>query len=316
MKDLNDADVRMGATAENSTDALDDTTQEIMDDYSRKFLSFIQQEKNRIRKQALEESEKLLAEADKKGRAAYERAVKDAAEEAQGIVARSKDAATKLTMEATRLFRATAELRDNVDHQVDELRQELQTQAESIAQFLQQRDDMIVQARDKLHQEFQSCSSLVAELEHALENITKPMTEEPPRQEAPKPETPRQEVPSSQFNRAHSKPSHEPAAEPTKGTDDSTAKANDKTFVGTLNLDVNKANPGLSRRFKESLSKVPGLEISLADDTARDRTRIVAFASRPILLLNILHQMSMVKSVVTDEESVKVVLQDADRWVG
>lgn len=306
MRDLNETEVKPTDEAENANDVLDDTTQEIMDDYSRKFLSFIQQEKNRIRKQALEESEKLLAEADKRGRAAYENAVKDATAEAEGIVTRSKEAATKLTTEATRLFKATAELRDKVDHEVDELRDKLRAEAESIAQFIQQRDDLIVQAKYRLHQEFESSSSLVTELEHALEEITKPISEEPAREEATR----------SQFNRQQSKASHQTVAEPTPARENNNAKQGDKTFVGTLNLDVNKTTPGLSRRFKESLSKVSGLEISLADDTARDRTRIVAFASRPILLLNILHQMSMVKSVVADEESVKVVLQDADRWVG
>ena len=61
---------------------------------------------------------------------------------------------------------------------------------------------------------------------------------------------------------------------------------------------------------------MPGLEISMTDDSSKDKVKIVAFASRPIPLLNILQQMSLVKSAVEEDNNIQVVLQDADRWIG
>jgi len=54
----------------------------------------------------------------------------------------------------------------------------------------------------------------------------------------------------------------------------------------------------------------------MAEDSSKDRAHIVAFASRSILLMNILHQMSLVKSAVAERGTIEVVLQEADRWVG
>ena len=42
----------------------------------------------------------------------------------------------------------------------------------------------------------------------------------------------------------------------------------------------------------------------------------MAFASRPILLMNILHQMSLVRTATADKGTIEVVLQETDRWVG
>ena len=95
-----------------TNEPLDEGTRQVLDEYSRKFLSFIQQEKERIRKQALQESEKLLAEADKKSRIAYDEAMQQANRDSSLILTRSREQANHVVVEAERLFRAVVELKD------------------------------------------------------------------------------------------------------------------------------------------------------------------------------------------------------------
>jgi hypothetical protein len=111
-------------------------------------------------------------------------------------------------------------------------------------------------------------------------------------------------------------PREEPPIRQASKDEEPSKRQADKTFVGTLNLEVSKGSSALSKRFRELLSKVPGLEISVADDSAKDKTKIVAFASRPLPLLSILHQMTLVKGAVADDDGIRVSLQETDHWVG
>ena len=104
------------------SEQLDESTRQVLDDYSRKFLSFIQQEKERIRKQAFQESEKLLAEAEKKGRLAYDEAIQQANRESALVLARSKDQAKHVAAEADRLLQAVVELKDKTQQDIEEIR--------------------------------------------------------------------------------------------------------------------------------------------------------------------------------------------------
>jgi len=309
MKELNRTGTKMPADSAEPIDVLDESTREIVDSYSRKFLSFVQQEKDRIRRQALEESEKILAEADKKSRLAAEKSVREAKTQAEIILSSTRESVGQATSEAQRLFDATIDLKDRVEHEIDELRQQLRQEADALAESIRMKDQAIAEAKDGLMKEFEASAETIAGLKQQLEEAAGgpilEQTREPSRPvEFAEP-------------RVQPKAEREQPAERSASKEDNAGKRhNDKTFVGTLNLDVDKGNPALSKRFKETLSRVPGLDISVADDSAKDKTRIVAFASRPLPLLNILHQMSLVKSAVADDEGIRVTLQESDRWVG
>jgi hypothetical protein len=303
-----------------SNEPLDDSTRQVLDDYSQKFLNFIQQEKEKVRKQALQESEKLLAETQKKGRLAYEETIRQANKESAELMSRSEERANRVTVEAERLFQVVMELRDKTQKDVEELRQSLQRDSDALIASIQQANKAMAESKASVAREFEASAATVAEIVEDLRNVVS--------QAAVRPELPAE---SSEPPKPRVTSEQSPAKTPPKQTDDigqasaktqprqmdeASKKQGEKSFVGTINFDIDKGNAALYRRFKEALSKVPGLEISMAEDSSKDRAHIVAFASRSILLMNILHQMSLVKSATAEKGTIEVVLQEADRWVG
>jgi hypothetical protein len=305
MKEANKVATRGDSEATEVSEQLDESTRQVLDDYSRKFLSFIQQEKERIRKQALQESEKLLAEAEKKGRVAYDDAIQQASRDSAAVLARSKDQAKHVAAEADRLLQAVIELKEKTQRDIEEARTRLQEEADALVESIQQNNKVIAESRATLAREFDASTATIAQALQGLRSATK--------NTAPEAQATTQAVETT-----NTKASSEQAT--TKGAsrqqDDNNKRQGDRSFVGTLNFDIEKGSAALYRRFKEALSRIPGLEISMADDSSKDKARIVAFASRPILLMNILHQMSLVRTATADKGTIEVVLQETDRWVG
>ena len=305
MKEINRTSAKPGSDVPEPSEALEEGMREAVDEYSRKFLNFIQQEKDKVRKNALDESEKIVADAHAKSRSLYDKALRDASAEADSITGRARESASVLISETDRLLKALATLRDKAEGEIEEFRLQLRQQADGVAQAIRQREQKIDAAQDKLRKEFEASSTVVAELRQRLEQDA--------RMAADTVSARRQTA----ANETRTKDIREeaPVRQPVREEEYSRRQA-DKTFVGTLNLEVSKGPPAMSKRFRESLSKVAGLEISVADDSAKDKTKIVAFASRPLPLLTILHQMTLVKSAVADDEGIRVALQDSDQWVG
>jgi protein-tyrosine-phosphatase len=287
-------------------DAVDESTRQVIDDYSRKFLSFIQQEKDKVRRQAQEESEQVVAEAEGKAAQIYEKAVKDAGVESQRILARCNEHERSLMAEAERLTRVMAEMRLKAQREIDDLRGQLQREANAVAESLRQSDKAIAESTAKMAMEFDDSAAVIARL------VRTPVPEAP--DPAPVVEPVR---PSPASETARNKQSREEASGRTGSKEDASSRKHaDKTFVGTINFDIEKGSPAIFGRFREALSKVSGLEISMADDYSKDKARMVAFVNRPMPLLAALHQMSLVKSAVAEKGSIEIVLQDVDRWVG
>ncbi len=285
------------------TEPIDEGTRQVLDDYSRKFLSFIQQEKERIRKQALQESDKLLADADKKSRIAYDEAMQQANRDSTLILTRSREQANHVVVEAERLFRAVVELRDKSEREIDEARAQLQQQTETLLESIQQNNQKMADSRAALSKEFEDSATAIAQALQGLKPASKSAVVEPP--------------PAAEPLKQKTTPPEQPIAKiPAKQQEDVSKKQADKSFVGTINFEIDKGSAALYRRFKEAIARIPGLEISMSEDSSKDKARIVAFASRPILLMNVLHQMSLVKSVVADKGTLEVALQETDRWVG
>ncbi len=284
---------------------LDESTRQVLDDYSRKFLSFIQQEKERIRKQSLQESEKLIAEAERKGRLAYDEAIQQANRDSAAVLARSKDQAKHVAAEADRLLQAVVELKEKAQQDVEEIRTRLQQEADALVESIQHNNRVMAESRAALATEFEASAAAIAQAIQGLRSTTK--------NPAPEPPTETQAVEATNAKASSEQPATKGAS---KQQDDAARRQGEKSFVGTLSFDIEKGSAALYRRFKEALSRIPGLEISMADDSSKDKARIVAFASRPILLMNILHQMSLVRTATADKGTIEVVLQETDRWVG
>jgi F0F1-type ATP synthase membrane subunit b/b' len=283
--------------------SLEESTRSVLDDYSHKLLGLIQQERDKIRKQATLEAEKILADAEHKAKLAYEKAIKNAESETSSIVSNCNELASKLSQEADRVSRIMTVLKEKTERQIVDLSVQIHNDVKEITESLQRTDKALSEIKANLDSEFSESTSIINDLKQRFQKIQAPRIEkEIPNETAISPNlTVIREDKNLKIPRKEER---------------NITKPGDKTFVGTLNIEAHKNSLALSRRFKESLSKVPGLEISMTDDSAKDKVKIVAFASRPIPLLNILQQMSLVKSAFEEDNNIQVVLQDADRWIG
>ncbi len=284
--------------------SLDQTTQDVLNDYSQKLLGLIQQEKEKIRRQAAVESDKITAEAERKAKLAYEKTIKNAEAEASIIIANCNTISIKLSDEAEQLSRIVHILKDKTDKQISEFSSQLQQQAEEMAEFLKNTEKSVSDLKKKLEQDFAESIDLIDALKNGINVSDNPDEEKDTGDDIEEPTL--------------LQPTREEKAikVPRKEERSSSNRNSDKTFVGTINIEVHRGSLALSRRFKEAFSKVPGLEISMTDEAAKDKLKIVAFISKPLPLLNILQQMSLVKSATGENGQIEVVLQDTDRWVG
>ncbi len=302
MKEMsNTPDLDVFDTTNNRT--IDQTTQEVLTDYSQKLLSLIQQEKEKIRRQAIVESEKITSEAERKAKLAYDKAVKNAETEASTIISNCNVISAKLSDEAEQLSRIVHILKEKTDSQIREFSTQLQHQAEEISEFISHTEKSVSELKKKLDEDFSESIDLIDALKKGIEVTEDPQNEKDSNDAI-------EEIPILQPSR-EDKVVKVPRKEERNST-----RTSDKTFVGTLNIEVHRGSLALSRRFKEALSKIPGLEISMTDEATKDKLKIVAFVSKPLPLLNILQQMSLVKSAVGENGQIEIVLQDTDRWVG
>jgi hypothetical protein len=286
-------------------DIVDENTREVVDEYSRKFLAFIQQEKDRARKNALNDSEKILDEAEKKGQLVYDKAIREATSEAEHIVERAKEATKQITVNTERFLKMANEVRENAQKEIENAKTELMRQSETILEFYREQEKTLTDIGEKLEKGFNASFSTLADLEQEIEQTVRTNhVVSPPQSEAPSATSTRKtnrEEPES-----HARSTHE----------DTPKRQGEKTYVGTINIVVFRKNTVLSKRFREGLAKIPGFEISLVDESAKDHTKIVAYANQPLPILNVFHQMSLVRSAMADADSIRVVLQEGDTWVG
>ena len=306
MKEVNKVTGKTTLEEQDKNDPVDENTREVVDEYSRKFLVFIQQEKDRARKIALGESEKIVAEAEKKGHLAYEKAIREANTEAENIIARAADAVKRITTDTDKFVKAANEARENTKKEIENAKAELRRQSENIIELYRKQETALNDIEEKLQRGFDTSFNNLVNFKHEIEQASKTTgSVSSVRQEEP---------PTIQ---AKSKTSREePVIRPQPVREDPVRHQGEKTYVGTINFDVYRKNPALSKRFKEALAKVPGFEISLVDESAKDRAKIVAYANQPLPILNVLHQMSLVRSAMADEDTIKIVLHEGDTWVG
>ncbi len=302
MKEMNNT-IMDESHINDSNISLEESTRSVLDDYSHKLLSLIQQERDKIRKQATLESEKILADAEHKAKLTYEKAIKNAESETSSIVSSCNELASKLSQEADRVSRIMTILKEKTERQITDLSVQIHNDVKEVTESLQRTDKALSEIKANLDSEFSESTSIINDLKQRFQTIQAPKIEK---------EIANDTAISSNLTVIRD----EKNVKIPRREERNTSKPGDKTFVGTLNIEAHKNSLALSRRFKEALSKVPGLEISMADDSAKDKVKIVAFASKPMPLLNILQQMSLVKSAVEEDNNIQVVLQDADRWIG
>jgi F0F1-type ATP synthase membrane subunit b/b' len=295
-----------------TVEAIPDTedTLGVLDEYTQKLLEAIQQEKKRVREQALQESSSIIAQAGEKARQIYEKAIKDAEEESAAILAESKVLAGLIIGEAERFTKAVAELKQSAEQEIEEASVKVRQEADVIAEAIGRGEKTIGDAKDELQKEFKESARVVTEIKQKLKQVTK-ASENKTKKES----TPLDEPVESSMGIIND---GEEVAEPTgaEAQGSSSNGSDDQPFLGTLALDVSPGGSELSERFQKRLSKIPNLDVSLVDNSAKEKTRITVFVNKPLPLLSILNELALVKSAVADIESIRVILDKSDPWRG
>ena len=317
---MKDTQSTVKTAGESSSEGLDESTREILNDYTRKFVAFIQHEKDRVKKQAVEDAERLVADGERKARQAYEKTIRDARAEAETILARTRGAVREMVDEVSRLSETIADLKQKVDKDVSDIAARLNRQEEAVTEALRKGEQTISEATGRLQADLEASSGGVIALKESLLERVKELVPESRSASTEAPAAAR----AGEGGAARSREMPEPAPASRTPEGDSAPRPREgaprrhaeRTFVGPLKIELYNGNPGLYRRFSESLGKTANLEISQIEDAIGDRMRMVVVASQPLPLLNIIGQMTFVRSAVADEDRLKVVLHQTDRWMG
>ncbi len=318
---MKDTQPTVKTAADSTVESLDEGTREILNDYTRKFATFIQHEKDRVKKQAVEDAEKLAAEGERKARQAYEKAMRDARADSEALLAKTRGAVREMVDEVTRLSETIADLKQKVEKDINDIAARLNKQEEAVGEALRKGEQAISEASGRLQADLEASSTGVIALKESLLERVKELVPDG-RSAAAEPPTQARASEGGASARSREAPESVAAARasegdgPPKPREGAPRRHADRTFVGPLKIELYNGNPGLYRRFSEGLAKTANLEISQIEDAMGDRMRMVVVAGQPLPLLSIISQMTFVRSAVADEDRLKVVLHQTDRWMG
>jgi hypothetical protein len=279
-------------------------------EYTRKLVDSLQQEKEKVRMQALQESRNIIEQAEQKARQIYVRAMQDAARESSGILTKSRELAKLIVSEAERFTKAVNELEQNTEQEIEAAKVKVRKEANIIVEAVYEGEKSIGDAKDKLKNEFEESVRVITEIRQKLEQATK-AAEGKPEKEVTRPAEPVKQSTAAPRDK-------ERVVEParTEVNERSIERHNYEPAVGTIALEVYSKDPIQFERFQKYFSKIRNLEVSLVENTAKDKIKITVFVSEPLPLLSMLNEMALVKSAVPDKDCIRVVLEESDLWRG
>jgi hypothetical protein len=279
-------------------------------EYTRKLVDSLQQEKEKVRMQALQESRTIIEQAEQKARQIYIRAMQDAAKESAGILTKSRELAKLIVSEAERFTKAVTELEQNTEQEIEATKAKVRQEASAITEAVYEGEKSISDAKDKLKNEFEESVKVITEIRHKLEQATK-TAESKTEKEVTRPAEPVRQSAVAPRDR-------EKVLEPAKTevNERPIERQNYEPAVGTITLDVYSKDPIQFERFQKYFTKIRNLEVSLVDNTIKDKIKITIFVSEPLPLLSMLNEMALVKSAVPDKDGIRVVLEESDLWRG
>ncbi|RLC60789.1 MAG: hypothetical protein DRI01_09630 [Chloroflexi bacterium] len=288
-------------------------TLDIFEEYKRKLTEAIEKEKERVRKQAEQESASIIAEAKQKAQQIAEETIREAEKESAGILAKSRELAEETISEAERFVEAMTKIKQEMEQEIEKATEKVRQEGDIVTETIHKAEKTIGEARDKLKDEFEESVNVITEIRHKLEQVTEAAGHET-KEEAEHQGGPIEFAPGVTYEKTE-------IVEPTvaEAKDSVSQEVDDgKLFVGTMELDIIPPGDSVSlERLQKRLSRIPGLELLLVNDSVAERTRVTVFIAKPLPLLRILKEMAPVRDAVKNEDgSIQVVLQASDGWIG
>ncbi len=263
----------------------------IFEEYKQKFTEAIEKEKERVRKQAEQESVDIIAAAEQKAQQITKETIREAENESDRILTRSRELAGQIISEVERFAEVVTKVKQEVEQEIEKA---------------------IDETRSRLEKDFEKSIRAITEVRQKLKQVTEAAEHETSEEFEPQGE-PADFVLATTYERKE-------VVEPTAAEAHDSASQevdDDKLFVGTLELDITPPGDSASlERLQKRLSQIPGLELLLVNDSADERTRITVFIAKPLPLLRTLKEMAPVRDAVKDKDGIQVVLQASDGWMG
>lgn len=310
-------------------------TTSILEEYKQKFAHAIERDKERLREIAEEESLAIITRAKEESEqiitAAKERATKEAKEEAVGIVtvaeqeaqqiadkriievqkesakivSQSRELADQILNQAERLVEVATELKEKVKNDIDKVTEKLQREVDTFTEAKQKTERNIIEARKTVQKEFEESVGVITEAKQKLEQVIAAAEHETKKELEARSE-PLASTPSITQEREEVV---EPAA--TVGLNSASREAtDDKLYVGTLELDITPpANSAQMERLQKCLWKVPSVQVLSVAEFAGKKTSVSVFLAKPLPMLNILREMSVIAEAVQHGKNIQVVLE-------
>lgn len=270
----------------------------IFEEYQRKFTEAIEKEKERVRKQTEQESIDIIAAAEQKAQQITKETIREAENESDRILRRSRELAGQIISEVERFAEVVTKVKQEVEQEIEKAAQKIRQEADIVTEAAHKAEKAINEISTRLEKDFEKSIRAITEVRQKLKQVT----------EAAEHET------SEEFE-----PQGEPVEPTVAEVHDSTAREVDdnKLFVGTLELDITPPGDSASlERLQKRLSQIPGLELLLVNDSADQRTRITIFIAKPLPLIRTLKEMASVRDAVKNKDGIQVVLQASDGWMG
>ncbi len=270
----------------------------IFEEYQRKFTEAIEKEKERVRKQTEQESIDIIAAAEQKAQQITKETIREAENESDRILTRSRELAGQIISEVERFAEVVTKVKQEVEQEIEKAAQKIRQEADIVTEATHKAEKAIDETKSRLEKDFSKSFKVITEVGQKLRQVSEAAVHEI----------------SEEFE-----PQGEPVEPAVAEVHDSTSREADdnKLFVGTLELDITPSGDSASlERLQKRLSQIQGLELLLVNDSADQRTRITVFIAKPLPLIRTLKEMASVRDAVKDKDGIQVVLQASDGWMG
>ena len=288
---------------ENKVMRQSEETSGIFQEYKQKFIEAIEEERQRLRDKAEQESTAIISEAKLKAQQIAEKTIAEAEKEAAGILARCTELAEQILSEAERSANSVTELKQKVEQEIETAKDKICQGANVVAQAVEKADKTIGETGQKVRDGLKESLRVIDEAKQKLEEISQVARRET-ENEWQHPGEPGAATPTTTEENEEILERNGTVNDPSSGE-----VADDSLLVGTLELDVTPpGNPEPLRRLLKGLSQIPNLQVLLVDGSGEEQRKVTVFVSKPLPLLRILKEMSPVKGAVEHDKCIQVIL--------
>jgi len=284
---------------------------EVFDDYRRLVMDTVDKMIEQAKKQAEKEAAQIIGEANRRAKQIAEKAGANAEKAQYAILTESRAIAKETTTNIEQLTDALVTMQEDVDDLVGVLGE----QAHALSETANKLETAMSDTIEKTHREIDARLQVIRELNQRFKRVVEGTHRDGEKEVEHTGKDRDKELALASSGRREQK--GQPAVLATQDTG-SPPSDGDKQFSGALELVIlSPNNPELRKKFLSCLPAAAGVDLqSPLESVGKKRTQTV-YLPKPVPLVKILRQMTMVASVVENSAgTIEIVLETGDQWRG